>query len=141
MASEDITKAVIEFAKTHKLGKSSKYKKLHSDICNASKKDRYFGLMGVFKYDHREQRTLVQTFAGRMLLKMTPKAMESCEKAIFSLLPYWDVSAEEVIFYLKDQFGRQKVLLVVTTLKSGSLPERDIALLNTIEYWLGGNEL
>lgn len=140
MNSDEITKAVIEFAKIYGLGKNREYKSLHSAICSASKYDRYFGLMGVFKCEMRDKRTLIQTFAGRMLLKITPKAMESCESAIFSLLTYWDVSAEEVIFYLSDQHGKDRLLSVVASMRKGNLPVRDLAVLKTIGYWLGKNE-
>jgi hypothetical protein len=84
MNSDEITKAVIEFAKTYGLRKNCEYKSFHAAVCSASKYDRYFGLMGVFKCEIRDKRTQIQTFAGRMLLRITPKAMESCESAILA---------------------------------------------------------
>lgn len=140
MNSDEITKAVIEFAKIYGLGKNREYNSLHAAICSASKYDRYFGLMGVFKCEMRDERLLIQTFAGRVLLKVMPKAMESCESAIFSLLKYWDVSAEEVIYYLKVQHGKERLLSIVSCMRKGNLPERDLAVLKTIDYWLGKNE-
>jgi hypothetical protein len=50
------------------------------------------------------------------------------------------VSAEEVIYYLRDQHGREKLLSVVASMRSGNLLERELAVLKTIDYWLGKND-
>ncbi|MDP2596397.1 hypothetical protein [Alteromonas stellipolaris] len=134
---EQITDAIITYATVHGLGKNKEYKKLHSLVCNASKQDRYFGLMGVFLRDLKAERLRVQTLAGRMLLKITPKAMERCEEAVFRLLANWDVSAEEVILYLQSQFGDESLLSAIVEMESTAQDENDVARLKIMKYWLG----
>jgi hypothetical protein len=122
------------------LGKNREFKHLYNAITSSPKKERYFGLMGVFNLDIREKRIQIQTFTGRLLLKVKPKPAESCEAALFRLLPFWDVSAEEVIFYIREQFGKEEVTKAVINLKNGQLTEREIAQLDSVIYWLGCRE-
>ena len=136
IADQKITDAIIEYASEHGLGQTKEYKKLHALVCSASKRDRYFGLMGVFLRDLRADRLRAQTLAGRMLLKITPKVMERCEEAVFRLLANWDVSAEEVIFYLQSQFGSEKLLKVIIDMESSTRDENDAARLKAMKYWM-----
>src|ERR1051325_8929523 len=43
--------------------------------------------------------------AAWLLYKLKPPCVISCREAVTSLLPHWDVSIEEVVFYLAEQFG------------------------------------
>lgn len=49
----------------------------------------------------------------------------------------WDVSIEEVLFYLAEQFGIAQALTAVTELESMVSVQGQIATLDTIRYWLG----
>ena len=140
MESSELTKTIADFALKHGLGKNREFKYLYNLITSSSRRDRYFGLMGVFELDIHRNNLLVQTFAGRLLLKIKPKPFESCEEALFRLLPNWNVSAEEVIFYLSEQFSKDVVILAVNSLKKGHLSESDTASLKSILFWLGCNE-
>ena len=137
MNSAEITKATIEFAVKHGLGKRPELKHLYNAITSSPKHERYKGLMGVFAVQMREDRLKVQTFTGRLLLKINPKATERCEEAIFRLLPHWDVSAEEVVFYLRKQFGKENMLTAINNLRAGQLSDLDFAQLDTVVHWLG----
>lgn len=140
MESLELTSAIVEFAKKYGLGKNREFKHLYNAITSSPQKERYFGLMGVFNIETYEDRLLVQTFTGRLLLKIKPKPAESCEAALFRLLPSWDVSAEEVIFYIREQFGKAEVTKAVLNLKNKQLSEPEIAQLNSVIYWLGCRE-
>ena len=137
MNSAEITEATIEFAVKNGLGKSPELKHLYNAITSSPKQERYKGLMGVFAVQMREDRLKVQTFTGRLLLKINPKATEHCEEAIFRLLPHWDVSAEEVVFYLRQQFGKENMLNAINNLRAGQLSDLDVAQLETVVHWLG----
>ena len=134
---QDITNCIISYVQKHGLGKNKAYKHLHAQVCSVSKRVRYFGLMEVFSRNLVDDRLRAQTLAGRMLLKIAPKAMERCEEAVFRLLINWDVSAQEVIFYLQSQFGSEKLLAVIVNMESTAEDENDIARLNTMKYWMG----
>ena len=136
MNSAEITKATIEFALKYGLGKSPELKYLYNALTSSPKHERYKGLMGVFAVQMREDRLKVQTFTGRLLLNINPKATERCEDAVFRLLPYWDVSAEEVVFYLKKQFGKENMLTAINNLRAGQLSDLDFAKLDTLVHWL-----
>lgn len=140
MESNEITSAIVNFANKYGLGHSAEFKLLYNSITSSPKRERYLGIMGVFGRDIRDNKVMVQTFAGRLLLKISPKPIESCEEAIFRLLPYWDVSAEEVIFYLREKFGKPEVIKSAKSLQNGQVSERNKALLDSVIYWLGCRE-
>ncbi|TAA48115.1 hypothetical protein [Corallincola spongiicola] len=137
MTSDEITEAVVQHAERYGVAKTPEYRKLHANVCSSPKKERYFGLMGVFKRDLKTDKLRAQTLAGRMLQKITPRPMESCEASIFRLLENWDVSAEEVIFYLRQQHGTENVLCAIDTIREGQLTELDIATLESMKFWCG----
>ncbi|HYE18252.1 MAG TPA: hypothetical protein VEA69_07395 [Tepidisphaeraceae bacterium] len=60
------------------------------------------------------------------------------DDAVASLLPSWDVSIEEVPWYLAKQFGRDAVLAAVGRLRARQGDDAAMARLRTIEYWVGG---
>ncbi len=77
-------------------------------------------------------------FSAYALNELNPKATISLEEAIDSLLLEWDISIEEVVFYLSKQFGKENIELKAKETK-GSLTGEEIVRLETIEYWLGIN--
>ncbi|GAA6136954.1 hypothetical protein NBRC116583_07010 [Arenicella sp. 4NH20-0111] len=77
-------------------------------------------------------------FSAYALNELNPKATISLEEAIDSLLLEWDISIEEVVFYLSKQFGKENIELKAKEIK-GSLTGEEIVRLETIEYWLGIN--
>lgn len=137
LRQDEISERVIAFAEEHGLGQCKEYKDFHSKVCNADKKDRFFGLMSVFDKDLGHSKLKVQTFAGRMLLKINPKPLETCEESIFRLLKNWNVSAEEVIYYLANQHGKKNVLSAINMMKTGQVTSRESAMLNSMRFFLG----
>jgi hypothetical protein len=77
--------------------------------------------------------------AAELLWEFSPACPLSCEKAVQALLDEWDVSIEEVPFYLAACYGvprmKEAVERVGTTLGEG---KRD--RLETIAYWLNKYE-
>ena len=69
-------------------------------------------------------------------MNLTPKVVLVSRGAVKSLFPNWDPSIEEVVFYLAKQYGEEKVMNVVATIKT-QLKGEQLARAKTIEYWLG----
>jgi len=75
--------------------------------------------------------------AARVLYKLNVRCPITCSAAVSELLSSWDVSLEEVPFYLAKQFGASEVLRVVGELEASiSLPDQK-ASLGTVRYWMG----
>lgn len=74
--------------------------------------------------------------AAWLLLEVNPKCPITLREAVGELLSDWDISIEEVPFYLAEQFGAEAVSQVVTELRSGA-GKTQRTILDTIEYWLG----
>lgn len=138
---QKLTDEIIAYVRKYGFGKNQAYKSLHAEVCSVTKRVRYFALMGVFSRNLKNDNLKAQTMAGRMLLKITPKVMEKCEEAVFRLLGNWDVSAEEVIYYLREQFGAENLLATIALMKNTSLQKNDMIRLETMEYWVKTNQI
>lgn len=57
--------------------------------------------------------------------------------AVESLLPNWDISIEEVVFYLVKQFGAEAVMQTASELGEKCNAGTSATLLRGISYWAG----
>lgn len=72
-----------------------------------------------------------------VLHALNPPCRLSLDDGVASLLPSWDISIEEVPWYLAKQFGCDAVLESVARLRARQRNETALARLQTIEYWIG----
>ena len=73
----------------------------------------------------------------KALHALNPPCRLPIDDAVASLLPSWDISIEEVPWYLAKQFGRDEVLASVERLRSRQSDQTALTRLRTIEYWSG----
>ena len=52
-------------------------------------------------------------------------------------MPEWDISLEEVVFYLARQFGAAAVVEAAEDLQSPLLAHEEAVRLKTVRYWAG----
>jgi hypothetical protein len=78
--------------------------------------------------------------AALLLDQVRPACPLPCEEALRGLLGGWDVSIEEVPWYLAAAFGRARVLETVATLLREPLSDPEVSQLRAVAYWLGVNE-
>lgn len=57
--------------------------------------------------------------------------------AVEALLPNWDISIEEVVFYLVKQFGTQAVVRTADELSEKYTAGTSATLLRGVSYWAG----
>lgn len=78
--------------------------------------------------------------AALFLRELSPACSLSCEDAVRALLPGWDVSIEEVPFYLASKFGPGLIRQTVERLKAEITDEGQNASLKIILHWLDSYE-
>ena len=71
-----------------------------------------------------------------VLYALNPPCQLPPDDAIASLLPAWDISIEEVPWYLLKQFGRESILASVERLRAKAGDTSAIVRLVTIAYWV-----
>jgi hypothetical protein len=76
-------------------------------------------------------------FSAVVLHALNPPCRLSVDDAVASLLPSWDISIEEVPWYLAKQFGRDAILASVERLRAQQRDQTALTRLRTIEYWVG----
>ena len=74
--------------------------------------------------------------AAILLHRLNPACPVSCENAVRALLPEWDVSIEQVVFYLAARCGSERVKEATRTVEQQVTTERDKTTLRTIVYWV-----
>jgi hypothetical protein len=76
-------------------------------------------------------------FAARLLYDLRPPCLLSCDAAIQATFATWDVSIEEVPWYLVTQFGKAVIEHTIQQLLSITPGRQDRQTLETIRYWVG----
>jgi len=71
-----------------------------------------------------------------VLHALNPPRPIRMDDAVAALLPEWDVSIEEVPWYLAKQFGRAEVLDCVRRLRARETDVPRLTALRTVEYWV-----
>jgi hypothetical protein len=72
-----------------------------------------------------------------VLHALNPPCPFSVDDAVAALLPSWDISIEEVPWYLVKQFGREPVIESVERLRARETDQTALTRLKTIKYWVG----
>lgn len=81
-----------------------------------------------------------QKNAGVMLYKIKPQAKLEPLEMLRLCLPTWNVSVEELIFYFVEKCGKKDMELALRQLKLSALSERELAALESMQYWFEKHE-
>jgi len=84
----------------------------------------------------RQEHGFPVAFGAYALNELNPKCLLGAREAVEQLLPSWDVSIEEVVFYLAKQFGVQALEKTLDELCSSNQTQELLTPLGTIAYWL-----
>jgi len=74
--------------------------------------------------------------SATLLKRLSPEPAISCEDAVRALLPEWDISIEQVPFYLAARFGPARVFEAVAKLKPEVTEKTQQVNLETVSYWV-----
>ena len=74
--------------------------------------------------------------ASELLRQLSPACPLSCEDAVRALLSEWDVSIEEVPFYIAARFGVARVRQAIESLSSEVEGHDEKQRLKTVAYWI-----
>jgi len=92
----------------------------------------------IFGHAVEEQAIGVAVYdAARLLHEANPSCPIPCELAVESMLPNWDVSIQEVPWYLKRQFGADGVKEAVKNVRKHVSSDGERSTLDSILYWVG----
>ena len=76
-------------------------------------------------------------YAGCALFALNPPCGLTVNEAVGRLISEWDISLEEVVFYLAKQFGVPAVTEAAERLQASSLAHEEALRLRTVRYWAG----
>jgi len=89
---------------------------------------------GLFPLASASQERGPAATASWLLYKINPPCLISCREAILALLPEWDVSIQEVVFYIAEQFGIPAVMTTIEELGREDVDPTE--RLGTVRYWV-----
>src|SRR5262245_43533029 len=80
-----------------------------------------------------------QEVAGNLLVALTPEPRQPLEEILAAVAPTWNLSVEQLPFYLRDVFGREAVVEASQRLAGRFPPDsRQARALLTVSWWLSG---
>lgn len=80
-----------------------------------------------------------QEIAGQLLVAVHPECARPLDDILRSTVSTWNVSVEQLPFYLRDVFGRDEVVEAATRLASEYPAEsREARALGTVRWWVTG---
>ena len=99
-------------------------------------------LLGVFADQSRiETAYQDQETAGNLLLSLLPETLQSLEDILKSAAGNWNLSVEQLPFYLRTVFGKEAVTEAAERLSHQYSPEsREAGALLTVCWWLKGRK-
>lgn len=74
--------------------------------------------------------------AACLLFDVKPACPVPCKDAIRSMLPHWDISIEELPWYLAGYFGEAAVRQAIEELRGDMLSQQERVSLDTVRYWV-----
>jgi len=135
--------AIIEKIKVSadRYGSSNKQQReqLVSSLQKASERELFFGLFSFF-YDPELQNNPYerQQLAGTILFAIKPDCPLKLEGAVYAIPAYWDLSVEELPWYLCEKFGQKEVQSFLESLLP-DVEEGDIKnSFKTMLFWANG---
>mgnify|MGYP003537221447 CR=1 FL=1 len=78
-----------------------------------------------------------QEFAGKILEEINPKSEKDLKHTLLRVLRNWDKSVEQLPFWLRDNYGLEKLKETFAELR---LTEQESDKLKTIKWWLHMDE-
>ena len=113
-------------------------KQLRLVLDKCEKEELFEGLYSVF-LEENENYFQRQQLAGNLLYSLKPRLRLKLYDVIKNCLNTYNLSIEELPWYLSELCGRNRVLEVIDKISSEELSDREIESLNTFKFWLRGN--
>lgn len=135
MQKEEITKLIIECAKTFGPDNPQQIKQLAFVLGKSDPREVFYGLYMVFLSEPL-QAFGQQELAGKLLFMLKPKLNLELAPLIEGALENWNVSIEELPFYFRDVFGIELVSTAIKSINTSELNELQKNGLKTMKWWL-----
>ena len=102
--------------------------------------ERFGVLIRIFADSSRAQDAFGdQEYAGRLLVELRPSPHQPLDEIIRAVLPTWNVSVEQLPFFLADTFGADEVTRASFRLEADyPADSREQRSLDTIRWWVRG---
>jgi len=91
------------------------------------------GVIRVFETNRPDSLYQDQEFAGRILATINPKSKRDLKEILKRTLLTWDKSVEQLPFWLRDNYGLEKVRETFDNLE---LTDGEKEKLETMKFWL-----
>lgn len=124
-------------AERHGGDSAREFKDLVKIVGSADDLEVFWGLYAVFKVPRRELRRYAhQALAGSLLLRLRPACPLPADEAIRSVLTSWEVSVEELPWYLALTCGEDALWNAIARLDAEPLSDRERLVLHAFRYWV-----
>jgi hypothetical protein len=141
MDRREIFEKVVYSADRFGAGNPQQSKLFGSTLNHCVPEEVFHGLLAVFIECPLDERHYPrQELAGRLLEKIKPMYRFELEPTIRQVLSKYNLSIEQLPQHFVRVHGRDKVLEVLGRLAVESLPDRELASVRTMWWWLTGEK-
>lgn len=135
MDREEIYDLVIDIADRKGSTDAQMLKHLKQKLEKLPVEELFYGLYKVFLSNEKDYFNR-QQLAGKMLFKIRPSLRFDLPKVIKDCLSTYNLSIEELPFYLRDLCGIERVKLAISQVEDMPLNESEKNSLETFKFWL-----
>jgi len=135
----EITDKIRDSADRYGSSNAQQIKQLISSCENAPEREQFFGLFSFF-YDPTLQENAYQRqqLAATILYEISPSCPLNLDGVIYAMPKYWDLSIEELPWYLCKVFGKLKVQEFLEELLSDVKEGEIKKSFKTMLFWVKG---
>ena len=89
-----------------------------------------------------DERLQDQEIAGKILVELQPPCSLALDEVLHAVAPNWNVSIEQLPYYLVEQFGKKAVASTAKSVRKAYAPEScEARALGTVVWWITGDRL
>ena len=136
MNSSEIHNKIVFVADKYGSRNPQQFKQLKQLLSKCNKEDVFSGCYSVF-LEENEGYFERQQLAGRLLYALKPKLELNLKNVVRKCLNTYNLSIEELPWYLRDLVGKERLLSIIKELEECGLSDREQISLRTFQFWLG----
>ena len=138
-SSNQISNKVIRSADRFGPSNTQQLKQLNFSLSKCEPQEVFDGLIQIFTNAHPNF-VARQSLAGYLLFEIKPQANFDIKNTLIKILPFYELSVEELPYYLVSQLSLEIVKEEVNNIEIEQLSNKEKRALDTINYWLRNYE-
>lgn len=136
MNAKNVRQLIVDRALRFGYKNAQQFQFLFNTLEKADQASLLDGILAIFLEDASSVDFVEQELAGRLLMQIKPPAHFELMPFLRNALVKYELSVEQLPWYLVDQFSEPFVLKALAELRLELTDRKEISKLNAMEFWL-----